>query len=168
MKRKPTAASRGTDIVPAPQKGEIIAPLSHDERHREAAVESLSESLDEARALLARCTAMANAKRGDRLGPVYAAAKLMQAHAQIARALAHVALVERRSRTIVETIQPRAAKNPELNSAISYPPGESPKEKLLDLIKRLLEQARSQKKDVPPPGDSHEEAAAHSACTAKP
>jgi FtsZ-binding cell division protein ZapB len=40
----------------------------------------------------------------------------MNANAQVARALAHVALVESRRRLIVETIQPPKAENAELNS----------------------------------------------------
>ncbi len=71
--------------------------------------------------MLARCEAMSNVARGDRLGPIYAAARLMNANAQVAHALAHVALVERRSRSIVETIQPPRPENAELNSRLHTP-----------------------------------------------
>jgi hypothetical protein len=94
----------------------ILAPQSQDEIHRQSAVEALAQHLARGGALLARCETLAEAKRGDRLGPIYAAARLLNADAQVARALAHVGLVERRSRTIVETIQAPGAQNSELNS----------------------------------------------------
>jgi len=92
------------------------APPSQDEVHRQSAVEELAGFLARGGAMLARCEAMSNVARGDRLGPVYAAARLMNANAQVARALAHVALVESRRRMIVETVQPPAPKNARLNS----------------------------------------------------
>jgi hypothetical protein len=94
----------------------ILPPPSQDEVHRQSAAAELAGDLAQSGALLARCVAMANATRGDRLGPMYAAARLMNANAQVARALAHVGLVERRTRTIVETIQPPKPENAELNS----------------------------------------------------
>jgi len=45
----------------------------------------------------------------------------MNANAQVARALAHVALVESRRRMIVETIQPPQPKKAELNSRFPSP-----------------------------------------------
>jgi hypothetical protein len=97
----------------------ILAPQSQDEIHRQSAVEALAQHLARGGALLARCETLAEARRGDRLGPIYAAARLLNANAQVARALAHVGLVERRSRTIVETIQAPGTKNSELNSRFS-------------------------------------------------
>jgi hypothetical protein len=94
----------------------VLAPQSQDEAHRQSAVEALAQHLARGGALLARCETLAEAKRGDRLGPIYAAARLLNADAQVARALAHVGLVERRSRTIVETLQAPGAQNNELNS----------------------------------------------------
>lgn len=110
------AGQGGAEIVPAPPKGEVLAPQSRDERLRQDAVETLAATLADSATLLAGCKAMARAKRGDRLGPIYAAARLMNAHAQVARALALVGLVEHRSRTIVETIQTPDPKIAELNS----------------------------------------------------
>ena len=49
-------------------------------------------------------------------GPLYAAARLMQANARIAEALANVAQVERRRRSIHERIQAPDPKQAELNS----------------------------------------------------
>ena len=97
------------------------APQSKDEVHRQSAVEELAGFLARGGAMLARCEAMSNVARGDRLGPVYAAARLMNANAQVARALAHVAVVESRRRTIVETIQSPRPKDAELNSRFPSP-----------------------------------------------
>ena len=106
------AAGQGGNVT-------VLAPQSQDEVHRQSAVEELAGYLAKAGAMLDRCEAMSRAARGDRLGPVYAAARLMNANAQVARALAHVALVESRRRMIIETIQPPPPKNTELNSRFS-------------------------------------------------
>jgi hypothetical protein len=95
---KPHAAGQGGNVT-------VLAPQSQDEVHRQSAVEELAGYLARARGMLDRCEAMSKAARGDRLGPIYAAARLMNANAQDARALAHVALVESRRRMIIETIQ---------------------------------------------------------------
>jgi hypothetical protein len=114
---KPHAAGQGGNVT-------VLAPQSQDEVHRQSAVEELAGYLAKARGMLARCEAMSKAARGDRLGPVYAAARLMNANAQIARALAHVALVESRRRMIIETIQSPAPKKAELNSRFPSRQGE--------------------------------------------
>ena len=106
------AAGQGGNVT-------ILAPQSQDEVHRQSAASELAAYLACARTMIARCEAMSKAARGDRLGPIHAAARLMNANAQVARALAHVALVESRHRTIVEKIQPPAQKNPQLNSTFS-------------------------------------------------
>jgi|WetSurMetagenome_2_1015567.scaffolds.fasta_scaffold774788_1 hypothetical protein len=105
------------NALAAGQGGNDPTPAStQDEIHRQSAVEQLAGYLARGGALLARCEALANAARGDRLGPVYAAARLLNANAQVAKALAHVALVESRRRTIIETVQIPAPKKAELNS----------------------------------------------------
>lgn len=110
------------DALAAGQGGlvDVLAPQAQDETYRQNAAAELAAYLAEGRAMLARCTVLARAKRGDRLGPIHAAARLMNANAQVAKALAHVALVERRTRTIVHTIQPPAPKNDELNSRFPH------------------------------------------------
>ncbi len=110
----------------------ILAPQSQDEIHRQSAVEALAQHLARGGALLARCETLANAVRGDRLGPIYAAARLLNADAQVARALAHVGLVERRSRTIVETVQAPGAQNSELNSGFADDDARAELERRLD------------------------------------
>jgi hypothetical protein len=109
----PVAGQSGTATAPAPQ--------AQDEAHRQSAASELAAYLASARAMLARCEAMSQAARGDRLSPIFAAARLMNANAQVARVLAHVALVESRRRVIVETIQPPGPKKAELNSRFRSP-----------------------------------------------
>jgi hypothetical protein len=99
----------------------VLAPQTRDEVHRQNAVEELAGYLTQSREMLARCNTLSKATRGDRIGPLNAAARLMTANAQVAKALAHVALLESRHRTIVETVQPPKPENPELNSQIPNP-----------------------------------------------
>lgn len=113
----------------------VLPPTPQDEVHRQSAAAELADHLAQSGALLARCVAMAKATRGDRLGPMYAAARLMNANAQVARALAHVALVERRTRTIVETIQLPKPENAELNSG--FPSAEAMDDARTALERRL-------------------------------
>ena len=114
-------------------------PPSPDEVHRQSAVEELAGYLARGGALLARCEALSKAARGDRLGPLYAAARLMNANAQVARALAHVALVESRRRMIVETVQPPAPKNAQLNSRFPSPKEVEEHDNALIELERRLE-----------------------------
>jgi hypothetical protein len=86
-----------------------------DEELRRLAVARLAEHLDVGSSLVLRCEELAMSKHGDRLGPIYAAARLMRANAKIAEALANVAQVERRRRSIIERIQMANPKKAELN-----------------------------------------------------
>jgi len=133
------AAGQGGNVT-------ILAPQSQDEVHRQSAASELAAYLACARTMIARCEAMSKASRGDRLGPIHAAARLMNANAQVARALAHVALVESRHRTIVEKIQSPAPKNPQLNS--TFPSGGEQEDARAELERRLdarLESIRREK-----------------------
>jgi hypothetical protein len=146
------------DALAAGQGGTVtvLAPQSRDEVHRQSAVEELAGYLAKAGGMLARCEAMSKAARGDRLGPVYAAARLMNANAQVARALAHVALVESRRRMIIETVQPPMPKKAGLNSRFSSleDEEESPEEndkaraELERRLDRLLEATRQQQEEM--------------------
>ena len=111
------------------------APQSQDEHHRQSAVEELARFLARGDVMLARCESMSKVARGDRLGPIYAAARLMNANAQVAKALAHVALVESRRRMIVETIQAPRPENAELNSG--FPSPEKEDDSLAELNRRI-------------------------------
>jgi len=100
----------------------VLAPQSQDELKRQSALDTLAAMLATSMAMLSRCEAQANVSRGDRLGPVYAAAQLLHANANIAKALAHVGCVETRHRSIVERIQTPDARRGELISAGPPPP----------------------------------------------
>ena len=91
-------------------------PVTADEALRRLALEHLAEQLDMGVSLVGRCQTLAGVNRGDRLGPLSAAAKLMNSGARVAQALAHVGLVERRHRSIIERIQPPRTEEDELNS----------------------------------------------------
>ena len=91
--------------------------MSDDElRHHGAA--RLAEHLDIATDLVERCGQLAGMREGDRVSPIYAAARLLQANAQIAKALGYVAQAEIRRRTIVEHIQLPVAKTADLNCSL--------------------------------------------------
>jgi hypothetical protein len=107
-----------------------------DEDLRRMAVARLAEHLDIGSSLVLRCEQLANATRGDRLGPLYAAAKLMGSNARVAQALAHVAQVETRRRSIVERIEPLGRQKGELNWG-SPPPSEE--DTSLDELERRLQ-----------------------------
>jgi hypothetical protein len=81
---------------------------------RRIAVRRLARTVKIAADLVAHCQRLASdAGNGDHLGPLSAAARLINSNARMAHALGHIALVERRQRTIIEHIRPPA---PELNS----------------------------------------------------
>ncbi len=86
----------------------------------------------------------------DQLGPINAAARLMNAKAQVAKALAQTAQVERRSRTIVETIQRPDPENAGLFSIFSQAENSPPEQrkKIRDVLERaLLQFLHEQKQD---------------------
>ncbi len=87
-----------------------------DDALRRLAGTRLAQHLEIGAVLVARCEQLAMAARGDHLGPLMAAARLMQANAKVAETLAHVALVERRRRSIIEHTQTVEPKNAELIS----------------------------------------------------
>ena len=87
-----------------------------DEVLRRHAGKRLAEYLDVGIGLATECQRLASAKSRDHLGPITAAARLFNSNARVAQALASVALVERRQRTIIERIQPPKPDKAELNS----------------------------------------------------
>jgi hypothetical protein len=156
------AGQGGTEPVPAPQSSTEPALPSQavasaprrpqprdDEAYRRLAVEELTLHLARGGALLRRCEEMAELAEVGEYGAILAAARLMNANAQLAKALAQVALVERRSRTIVETIQRPDPKIAGLNS--SLPPllkNQEIRAVLERGLRLLLEQ---QRQEQPPP-----------------
>jgi len=92
------------------------APPRTDDELRRYAAEQLAEHLTIGVDLAARCQNLSLRAESDKVGPINAAARLMQANARIAEALATFAQIERRRRTITERIQPPDKKKDELNS----------------------------------------------------
>ncbi|MGC9953585.1 MAG: hypothetical protein ABSD21_04835 [Rhizomicrobium sp.] len=119
------------------------SPARSDEEFRRLAAERLTEYLEMGASLMARCEHLAELPKGDRLGPLYAAARLMRANALVAQALANVVQVERRQRSIVERIQSPDPKIAELNSKIKMEGEEDARERLERRLDALLEQANA-------------------------
>ncbi|MDE2110273.1 MAG: hypothetical protein KGJ79_03950 [Alphaproteobacteria bacterium] len=74
---------------------------------RRAAV-CMADQLEIANGLLDRCEHLATLPKGDRIKPIFAAARLLQSNARVAQALAQLVQAEQRRRTIIEHIQPPA------------------------------------------------------------
>jgi len=92
----------------------IPPPRDPDDEIRRIATKHLAANVKIGAGLVAHCRQLAHdAGNGDHLGPLSAAARLINSNARMAHALGMIALVERRSRTIVQHIQPP---KPELNS----------------------------------------------------
>jgi len=120
---------------------------------RRLVVERLAEHMEIGASLIARCEQLAMAQRGDRLAPIYAAARLMRAQAQVADALAHVAQVERRRRSIVERIQHDQPTKEELIREIEKERearSHDPLEELEDRLDRLLHAEIENGRERPP------------------
>ena len=96
------------------------SPENTDEELRRFAVARLADHLEMGVSLVARCEHFAELPKGDRLNPLFAAARLMNANANVAKAFAQVAQVDRRQRTIIERVQPPAAQNTDSNSTLEY------------------------------------------------
>jgi hypothetical protein len=106
---------------------------------RRFAVERLADHLEIGASLIERCERLAFAQRGDRLGPLYAAARLMQAQARVADALAHVAQVERRRRSITERIQTVPPNSTDLTPRVEEDAIAILEKRLNDLLQRERE-----------------------------
>ena len=152
--------------TPAPGEGQTSesevpspgSPVTPGDDLRRLAVERLADHLEIGASLIERCETLAFAQRGDRLGPLYAAARLMHAQARVADALAHFAQVERRRRSITERIQTVRPKPQDLIPRIEE------KDPLATLQKRLddILQRERQSGLRPPenPDEASQEAAA--------
>jgi len=104
------------------------------------AVGKLAAHLEIGVTLAHHCEIQAGKAKGDRLGPVYAAARLMRANAAVAEALATVGGIERRRRSIVERIQTPDPKKAQLNSGLQKEktPDEERMERLRLLNERIV------------------------------
>jgi hypothetical protein len=105
MDEKPQPADGSLPETSA-RAAQVATTARTDDELRRFAVERLIDHLEIGASLVERCERLAFARRGDRVGPMHAAARLMQANAKVADALAHVAQIERRRRSIIERIQP--------------------------------------------------------------
>ncbi len=94
---------------------------------RQCAADKLAEHLAVGVSLAQLCEGLANKVKVDRLGPIYAAARVMRANASVAEVPATVAGIERRRRSIVDRVQAPKPEPGELNSGlekIKSPAGE--------------------------------------------
>jgi hypothetical protein len=89
-----------------------------DDQLRHHAAARLAEHLDIATDLVERCGQLAGMRDGDRIAPIYAAARLLHANAHIGEALARAAQAEIRRRTIVEYIQSPVAQTADSNCSL--------------------------------------------------
>jgi hypothetical protein len=147
------------------EDGQSAPPEQADKRDDELrllAAERLAEYLDIGAGLVARCEHLAAVPKGDRLGPLNAAARLMRANAQVAQALATVAQVERRRRSIVERIEPVDPKIAELNSENKKNEiGAETRLKIYRRMKELVEAAIRERSENPQASTRIDELIAH-------
>jgi len=130
----------GAPRAAAPPAADDDEPPYSDEAMRRHAVGRLADNLDIATGLMEHCEHLAALPKGKRIEPVFAAARLMQSSAHVAKALAHMAQVERRQRTIIERIQPPAVIS---NGSKSKPVGaliETLSEKMLRYMNVLADE----------------------------
>jgi hypothetical protein len=117
METDPSAAEEKGGLTNPATPGDDPPPPT-DEELRRFAAGRLADHLQIGVDLAQRCELLSLKAKGDKLGPLYAAARLMQANARVAEALANVAQVERRRRSIHERIQAPDPKQAELNSSL--------------------------------------------------
>jgi hypothetical protein len=104
-----------------------------------AVADVLQAQFDVTRRLVERCETLASARRGDRVAPITAAARLLRASGQLALGLARVARIETRHRSIIERPQPLKPSEPELNSEKNqYPEGRTALQELEHRLERLV------------------------------
>lgn len=121
-----------------------IAAPNLDEVLRRMAAERLAQQLAVGLELVAQCREEAQTGGGDHIAPLSVAARLINSNARMAHALGHIALVERRSRTIVEHIQP-AKPVVELNSINQQ---SEDRAVFKDLERRILGQLADQRREA--------------------
>jgi hypothetical protein len=124
-------------------KSEVISENVPDVQ--QFAIDKLAAHLEVGVSLAQLCEDLANKSKGDRLGPIYAAARLMRANAMVADVLATAGGIERRRRSIVEHIQAPHPKPAELNSALEEKkPGAAESVERLRLLNERMRAARLQ------------------------
>jgi hypothetical protein len=111
---EPVAGDEAGQANPDASTDAPVSSRPDDEALRRYAVARLADHLDVGVSLAQRCEQLSGIPDGDRVGAITAAARLMNANARVAEALATVAQVERRRRSIVETVP--KAEGSQLNS----------------------------------------------------
>lgn len=111
-----------------------------DEELRRLCAARLAEQLDLGSSLVQRCEHLAALPKGDRAKSLFAAARLIGAGAQAAKAFADVAQVERRRRTIVEHIQPPVTRSNDSNSSLQGKMIDELENKILGYMKLYAEE----------------------------
>jgi len=154
MKNGMTAAASGTEPQPAPQKPAKRREMSGpelDDAYRKIAMEELGAHLLIGDAILERCKDLSMSSYGDPVGAANASARLMNASAHLGKVLAHLAQVERRSRTILETIQRPDPEIAELNARfLAALKNEEFRAVVESGLQRLLAVRHRKPKDEPP------------------
>jgi len=136
--------------------------VKSDDELRHHAVARLAQHLDIASDLVLRCEQLSGMPEGDRVAPLYAAARLLHANAHIARALAQVAQAETRRRTIVEYIQSPVAKTADSNCSLENQMESALRVKMLRYMKLLADETLNpalRKAEVDATGTPDEETA---------
>lgn len=122
-------ASRASNPAAEPEPPLESETMAEGEmRHHSAA--RLVDQLDIVTGLAEHCERMTAIPSHDRIAPVYAAARLMNATAHVAKALGTLTHTEQRIRRIIEVVQLPAAQKPHSNSTLddSTPPNLSQQE----------------------------------------
>lgn len=90
--------------------------LVTDEDFRRFAAAMLAGGLDYGNSLIGRAERLAAEHEGDRINPLFAAARLMNANARLAKEVGRLVQVEQRTRRIIEYVQPPVANSVDSNS----------------------------------------------------
>lgn len=122
-------------------------------RLKQAAADHIAAQLACNARLMARCEALADAKRGDRIAALNAASRLMRADAGLLAQLARVAQIESVHRTISQTIPVFGGGAPGLNSNFSEEEAEATREKLWRRMNEHVEAAIAARTRDPPKDD---------------
>ena len=148
-KKAASGQSKRSGLVEA-----FTAPV--DDGLRRDAMRHLVDYLKSGSSLVSRCEDLLVTQPDDKLGAVYAAARLMQANTRVADALSRVAQVEQRRRSVVLHLQDDRPTREELIREIEEEKKQSgvdSRAKLQQRFNQIVERERAAKKllEEPPP-----------------
>ncbi len=115
METQEALAAGQSGSAPQPQTP-AQEPLNDDALRRRA-VERLHEQLDIGNGLAAICEHLAGLPNPGRVEAVFAAARLMQANAQLGKSIGQLLQVEQRHRSVIKHIQPYVPVSNDSNSS---------------------------------------------------